>query len=218
MINHHPSTELLLSYAAGNLADGFALVVASHASMCPDCRRRIAHAESIGGALLYSMEPAKMSGGALQEALSRIATEDLHDPDADPVSRHADSEAPAPLRRFVPGAFDDLAWRTLAPGMKHIRLDLDDGEPAKARLMRFAPGVATPAHSHKGHEVTMVLKGSFSDELGRFGPGDVQEADAGVSHQPMADTGEDCICLIVTDAPLKFDNLVGKILQPIFGY
>lgn len=218
MINHHPTTELLLSYAAGNLPAGFALVVAAHASMCPDCRRRIAHAESIGGALLYSMNPVEVSDHALPDLLARIDAGDFPEAAEDRITLHSRSEAPGPLRSFVPGAYDELPWRTLAPGMKHIRLPLTDGGACKARLLRFAPGVATPAHSHKGHEMTMVLRGSFSDELGRFGPGDVQETDPSINHQPMADTGEDCICLVVTDAPLKFDNLVGKILQPIFGY
>lgn len=218
MINHHPSTELLLSHAAGNLSAGFSLVVASHASMCSDCQRRIAHAESIGGALFYSMDPVEVSETALRDVLERIDAGDFPDGDEDHIVLHARSEAPEPLRALVPGAFDDLPWRTLAPGMKHIRLPLEDDSTSKVRLIRLAPGVATPAHSHKGHELTMVLKGTFSDEIGRFGPGDLQETDHSVSHQPIADTGEDCICLIVTDAPLKFDNLVGKILQPIFGY
>ncbi len=218
MINHHPSTELLLSHAAGNLPAGFSLVVASHAFMCADCRRRIAHAESIGGALLYAMEPAEISQDALHDVLQRIETGNVPDEDEERRVLQNGGEAPEPLRAFVPGAFNDLPWRTLAPGMKHIRIPLDDDSVSKARLIRLAPGIATPAHSHKGHELTMVLKGTFSDEIGRFGPGDLQETDHSVSHQPIADTGEDCICLIVTDAPLKFDNLVGKILQPIFGY
>ena len=218
MINHHPSTELLLSYAAGNLPAGFSLAVATHAAMCPDCRRRLAHAESIGGALLYAMEPCEISDDALHDVMRRIEIGDFPGADAGRIVLHEQSEAPEPLRPFVSGAFDDLPWRTLAPGMKHIRLPLDDDGASKARLIRLAPGVATPAHSHRGHELTLVLKGSFSDEIGRFGPGDMQETDHSISHQPMADTGEYCICLIVTDAPLKFDNLVGKILQPIFGY
>ena len=216
MINHHPSTELLLSYAAGNLSEGFSLVVATHAAMCPDCHRRIAHAESIGGALLYAMEATAVSESALPELLARIETGDISA--AESLAPAAvNGEAPLPLRRFVPGAYDDLPWRKLARGMKHIRLPLNGGA-GNSSLMRFAPGVATPAHSHQGHELTLVLKGSFTDELGRFTPGDVQETDGSVHHQPMADTGEECISLVVTDAPLKFDNLVGKILQPIFGY
>ena len=64
----------------------------------------------------------------------------------------------------------------------------------------------------------MVLQGTFSDETGRYGRGDVQQADGETHHQPVADMGEDCICMAVTDAPLKFDTLAGKILQPFLGF
>lgn len=220
MINHHPSSELLLSFAAGNLSEGFSLLVATHVAMCADCRKRMRHAESIGGALLQSMDPVPVSESALPDLLARIDAEESEPANlrADAQSDEIHADVPKPLRPWVPGALDDLRWRTLAPGMKQIVLPLDSSGPAKTRLLKLAPGVVTPAHSHKGQEITLVLKGSFSDELGRFGPGDVQEADGEVKHQPMADTGEECICLVVTDAPLKFDNLVGKILQPIFGY
>ena len=218
MINHHPSSELLLSFAAGNLSEGFSLLVATHAAMCPECRRRVRHAESIGGALLQAMEPVEVSETALPDLMARIAAEPADTPAVSPEPQLSSADVPSPLRPWISGSFDDLRWRTLAPGMKQIVLPLDSSGPAKTRLLKLAPGLVTPAHSHKGQEITLVLKGSFSDELGRFGRGDVQEADGEVKHQPMADTGEDCICLVVTDAPLKFDNLVGKILQPIFGY
>ena len=39
-------------------------------------------------------------------------------------------------------------------------------------------------------------------------------ADEDLDHQPIAVDGEDCICLAVTDAPLKFQTLVHKLVQP----
>ena len=52
-----------------------------------------------------------------------------------------------------------------------------------------------------------MLKGAFEDEVSRFGPGDVEMADEDLDHQPIAVDGEDCICLAITDAPLKFKHL-----------
>ena len=218
MINHHPSDDMLLSFAAGSLQEGFSLLVATHVSLCARCQDRIRTAEAIGGTLLSGAAPAPVSDSALGQLMVRLADTpaDRSDPKKFEAIRNPD--VPAPLREFVPGGFDDMPWRRLAPGVKQIVLPLDDGKVTKTRLLQLAPGFVTPAHSHKGREVTLVLKGSFSDELGRYGPGDFQEADGEVNHQPMADTGEVCICLAVTDAPLKFDNLVGKILQPLFGY
>lgn len=220
MINHHPGPELLLGFAAGTLPEGFALLVATHATMCPKCRDRIRQGESVGGALLYALEPSGISEDALSRVMAKIETGQSGSPGLDRQQpAHSPMHGvPAPLRAFIPGSYDDLPWRRVAPGIKQIVLPLDRGGQAKTRLMRLASGIATPTHSHKGQEATIVLRGSFSDELGRFGPGDVQQADDRINHQPMADTGEDCICLAVTDAPLKFDSLVGKILQPIFGF
>jgi putative transcriptional regulator len=70
-----------------------------------------------------------------------------------------------------------------------------------------------PTHGHRGQELTLVLAGSFSDEHGTFARGDVEEADEDVEHQPIADPGEDCICLAVTDAPLRLRG-IAAILQP----
>ena len=39
-IRHHLTDELLLAYAAGNLAESWSLAVASHLSLCPACRER----------------------------------------------------------------------------------------------------------------------------------------------------------------------------------
>ena len=39
-IQHHLPDDLLLTYAAANLAEAWSLVVATHLSLCPECRRR----------------------------------------------------------------------------------------------------------------------------------------------------------------------------------
>ena len=57
---HHIGDDLLLSYAAGSLAEGWSLAVATHLAMCPVCRERLALAEAAGGQLLETLdaEPA----------------------------------------------------------------------------------------------------------------------------------------------------------------
>ena len=41
-IKHHLTEQLLMGYAAGTLPEAFNLVVASHISMCDDCRAALA--------------------------------------------------------------------------------------------------------------------------------------------------------------------------------
>ena len=86
-----------------------------------------------------------------------------------------------------------------------------------ARLLRIPGGTAVPEHGHNGLELTMVLSGSFTDDGARFARGDVETADVDVEHQPVAEAGDDCICLAVTDAPLRFRGSVARLLQPFIG-
>jgi len=63
-----------------------------------------------------------------------------------------------------------------------------------------------------------VLRGSFTDEIGRFAAGDIADLDDQIEHQPLVDSAEDCICLVATDAPLKFTTLLGRLMQPMTGF
>ncbi|TMV57076.1 transcriptional regulator, partial [Thioclava sp. BHET1] len=49
-----------------------------------------------------------------------------------------------------------------------------------------------------------------------FAKGDVEVAEGDLEHQPIAGPGEACICLAATDAPLRFSQLIPRLLQPIF--
>jgi putative transcriptional regulator len=64
----------------------------------------------------------------------------------------------------------------------------------------------------------VVLKGGFTDVTGNYGPGDLQVMDDGMSHNVVADPGEDCINLAVTTGRLKFESMLQKIAAPLFGF
>jgi putative transcriptional regulator len=74
-----------------------------------------------------------------------------------------------------------------------------------------------PDHGHNGDEWTLVLKGSYHTELGRFGVGEVDVADQEIEHQPLIDQDEECICLVLTSGPIRLKSLVGRIMQPFIG-
>jgi len=83
------------------------------------------------------------------------------------------------------------------------------------RLLKVAPGKSILPHGHHGNELTLLLRGSYADEVGRFAQGDVADLDDQIEHQPLVDGNEDCICLVATDSPLRFTTLLGKVIQPI---
>jgi putative transcriptional regulator len=105
-------------------------------------------------------------------------------------------------------------WKSLGMGVRQsILSDRHDGS---VRLLYIPPGHAVPDHSHNGLELTLVLQGSFSDDTGQFTVGDLEVADQALEHTPVADAGAPCICLAATDAPLRFNSIVPRILQPLF--
>ncbi len=211
---HHPSEALLLSHAAGSLGEAEALAVSTHLTLCPHCRRLATAAESIGGALLERITPAEMSAGSLQAALTRLDGPETPRPATAPHDA-AWPGLPRALAGYAAAARATSGWRMAGPGVQQLRLAT--GGDAQARLLRLKPGTPLPRHTHRGCELTLVLSGSYSDELGHFARGDLAELDETIDHRPVVDQGETCVALVVTDAPLKFRGLLARIAQPFVG-
>jgi putative transcriptional regulator len=215
---HHPSEALLLDYASGALAEPMALLIASHATLCPACRADIARFEHAAGTLLETLESDEAPADDAATARLKSAIMDALDaPEPatvpSPAVPSVPAYMPAPLRRYVGAAVNENNWRRWGPGVQQIRL-LQGRSDATVRLARIQAGAQMPDHAHRGEEFTLVLAGGFSDATGHFLRGDVAEMGPEDIHQPVADTDGDCICLIVSSAPLRLRGLVGTLLNP----
>lgn len=226
-IKHHLDEATLVSYTAGAMSQSMALVVASHISMCSLCQERVQNTQKIGGMILESLKPVAINDDSLSKLLLRIdqemqgeapQAEVVYDLAKDDHKRHSNTNVPAPLSDFIGHSFDTLDWKCIVPGIYYHDLPCDTEHAGVSRLLRIAPGKGMLLHSHDGNELTLILRGSISDEIGRFTIGDVADLDNEIEHQPLVDSAEDCICLVATDAPLKFRTLLGKIVQPITGF
>jgi putative transcriptional regulator len=216
-IDHHPGAELILDYASGAMSEARALAIATHLTLCPDCRRRVAEFEGVGGYFLDTAPPALMAAGALDSVMARLDKDPAAD--AERPSRQYRGKSPVlpePLRTYAGGDVDDLRWQRLGLGAYQFLIPTGK-RGATARLLRIPAGQPVPAHTHEGLELTLVLSGAYSDATGRYLRGDLQEADENLSHQPHAAPGQDCICLAVTDAPLRFSSLAARLVQPFLG-
>ncbi len=210
-IRHHLPEPMLAAYAAGDLPEAFSLVVATHVSMCDDCRAQLLALETLGGAVIETTLAA-MSDDAMEAALGRIFA---RPPAPRPAPRPRPAHRPlfpAPLREAVGGDLDRVSWRSLGRGVRQAILPTEPD--ASARLLYIPAGQAMPDHGHEGLELTLVLKGAFLDGSLRFGPGDVETADAATEHTPVAEEWGDCICLAASDAKLRFKGLIPRLAQP----
>jgi putative transcriptional regulator len=210
---HHPGEEWLLEYAAGSSPEPIALLVATHLTFCSRCRNQVQDYEALGGALLGSLEPAPVREDGLARILERLDRPDAAPEPGRPAPEPARSlDLPQPLRDYAGGSLDALPWRRFGP-VAEARL-LDSFPGFKTRMLRVRAGIALPGHTHGGIELTLVLRGGFTDALGHYLRGDVSEAGSEVDHRPVADDDEECICLVVTDAPLKLTGPLGRFLNP----
>lgn len=219
---YHPDDALLFDYATGRTSEAESLVIAAHATLCPRCRNRIAEFEAVGGALVEDIAPVAMADTAFAAVLSQI--------DAEPASalgpvstlsaleqrsiRPGSAVLPRPILNYLDNP-ETLTWKSVVRGLEEIALPIAG---ATVKLLRIKAGVAMPQHTHSGNEMTMVLAGAFRDETGHYRRGDVAANDHDVDHRPVADAGEDCICLVVTDAPLRLTGPIGRLLNPFVKF
>ena len=212
--HHHLDESTLIGYSAGALPAAFRVVVSAHLSICRICRERMLDADAVGGQLVNLQEGASMSAEARNDIMSRLG-ERPAGLTAVPAGRAHDPDLlPPPLRPYFGDTYSGLRWRTIGPGVHHIRSrNVDDGH---LMLLRIAAGRCVPMHTHGGNELTMILQGAYDDSLGHFAPGDVADLDSDVEHQPVTSPGVPCVCVAATDLPLRFSGWLARTLQPLF--
>ncbi|WP_256856639.1 ChrR family anti-sigma-E factor [Variovorax sp. KK3] len=216
MIRHHPGDDLLLAMAAGSLAAGPALVVATHVEGCAHCQAQLQMLESVGGALLEGLAPEALAPEAMARTLAAI----------DAVPLQAEATMPRAERPVLPPGMawpraletcTATPWRWLGPGMRWSRLRLHADPQAKLFLLRIGAGRSLATHSHSDSELTQILHGAFHDGRDLFGPGDFDAADTAVHHQPVVQGGSECICLASVEGRMRFDSPLARALAAVIG-
>lgn len=200
------SRELLLAaYAAGQLPCAAHALVASHLEISPENRAFVASLEE---SLAKELSVDRLCC-EIRKREARLDAIFCCDQLAGKVQ--CDSDIPRALRHFLGRCVDEMPYRTLLPGIRECRIEGEGG--MNAMLYRIAPGKRIPQHSHEGTEITLVLRGGFSDETGHYVRGDIAIANEEVDHVPVADKGTECVCFAVLDAPLRLTGPVGRLLN-----
>ena len=219
MIDHHLDHGTILRYAAGDLDPAFAVVAASHIAVCDQCREAVRLAEEIGGSVLEATDyEAELSGDAFDALMARVDADEDPDPvkDRDWRSVRVGGDVPYPLQSVIGPSLDAIKWRTIAPGVRKVALDVGP-DAGMLYLLKIDPGRMIPEHGHSGAEMTLTLRGCYADHTGQFGPGSIADHDTDIEHSPVVQGDEDCICVVAAEAPTKFKGLFHRIIQPLIG-
>jgi len=221
----HLSDAWYLDQASGTLSLGERIFMESHIELSDEGAKKLADFEAIGAQILEDIEIENASDQTLGFDADDIFARDLDI--AEVTTRPEDHTDPAPhdkQDRYFPIALSNfvnenklaIRWRFLGPKLKKCLL-WKDKDGTKLWMLKAEAGAAIPSHSHRGYELTLVLKGSFHDQANRFERGHVQEADDDTEHEISIDEGSECVCLALTQAPLAFSNPLIRALQLFTG-
>jgi len=222
---------LLHSYVSGKLSYGAHTLVLSQLQISDKYHSWVAACEAAIGCYLDEIPTQKLSW--MEDGLNKLFDSspqsetfncnnssyqaDIHDESLrKEISLQNDDLMPPILKSFFSLKNDELPWRKRFPGFSEIKCDKALGD---VRLLRIDPGKAMPHHTHEGGvELTLVLKGSFSDGDDEYRRGDICIAGEGDHHQPIAGLEEECICLAVTEGEVRLSGMLGKVLSPFIKY
>ena len=214
-ITHHADNATLLSFSAGTLSEALSAVVAGHLAMCPKCRLEVQTMDRIGGVMLSVLPGTPLVTLPLRApVLTQVAIEDSDD--ASSASERG-GDIPWPLSRIAGRDLSRIQWKRLGLGVWHLPLTLSPGSKGDLRLIKVGPGQAIPEHGHGGSELSLILAGSYTDEIGRFSVGDLADLDDEIEHRPIADNDLGCICLIASEEKAHFKSILARIVQPFVG-
>jgi putative transcriptional regulator len=218
---HHPDDSTLMSFAAGSLPEPLALLISAHCSVCPACAGEVRKMERIGSALFVDLPAEAIAIGDPRKTVRGVEAGGPRAGAGHGLGVAAKgvggSEVPEPLRHLVGDNLDAIAWQRLGFGVWHAPVLKGKAMRGDVRLLKVEPGRAMPEHGHGGSELTMILRGAYHDEVGRFGAGDVADLDDEIEHQPVADASTGCICIIASEKQAVFKGFFARLIQPLTG-
>ncbi|EAQ55865.1 MULTISPECIES: ChrR family anti-sigma-E factor [Vibrio] len=227
MIKHHPNAAILKDFVDGNLADSVSLIVSSHVELCEHCQKQVSMLTAQAADSVFESDTAglKRSDSEMDAFLSDDGEFDFDAIDqitadlsqAVEVVVEAQQETVSNTTFTIPRALNSVArkdWLNLGK-ISRARLDFDD-ESHHTSLLHIDKDGQVPCHTHKGFEITLLLEGSFEDEMGVYNKGDFIWLDGEHTHQPA--TKEGCVCLTVSSDALYFTKGVSQLFNPLGKY
>ena len=208
-IKYHPKHETLLNFAAGNLSPAYISAIDVHTKFCSGCASLASQFEQLGGVSIENQNNQSVDTSFNQLMEKILASKPVTQEQASSVAQIDHIMRYATLHSRHSKLKNDK-WIKVARGISDQKIYCNDRK-YRTRLIRINAGTKIPTHTHQGQEITVVIKGSFSDTYGSYKAGDYLVRDGSYQHAPYADS--DCICYAITDAPLHYTGFFGPVIN-----
>jgi anti-sigma factor ChrR (cupin superfamily) len=178
---HCAKSEDVAIYALGALSAKAASQMEAHLPTCNDCRNELERFRPIVDCLVdWPSDDIKPSAGTRETVARRIS-----------------SEAGREIRLSATPSYNAPEWEQVSPGIWCQLLARDEERERVSMLVRLAPGVVYPPHTHAGVEELHLLDGELWIDERKLFAGDFNRAEPGTSDQLVwSETG--CTCVLVT--------------------
>jgi hypothetical protein len=179
--NHCEHAELVCAYAMQALPSSDVPAVESHISSCSHCSRELEMLLPMIESFVSWPTDVLRPAASLQGRLARR------------ISADTGGELVLPATR----QWSEPEWDEVAPGI-HCKLMATDTERHRvSMLVRLAPGVDYPPHTHAGVEELHLLDGELWIDDRKLYPGDYNRAEPGTGDRRVwSETG--CTCVLIT--------------------
>lgn len=239
MVNFHPSDNDLIEFSAGNADWALSICIASHIEHCPVCAQKLRSFNKIGGATLGKSTKTAVSNDSFSRVINKIKQNEVKEvnwpqnknntsplipvsasKDYDTNKDHHTNQTLDDLPRVIQKLVENnkpLHWKRIAPALQEAQITTGQNK-YEVCFHKIKRGGKIAEHDHGGKEITVVLRGSFSDDHGTYHVGDYLVKEAGQVHRPLAAQNQDCLCLSIIEAPVKLTGLAGKIINPFLSF
>jgi anti-sigma factor ChrR (cupin superfamily) len=174
-------TDLVSLYALDALRPSERSAVEAHISACPDCRQELEALRPTMDSFVFWPVDVLRPCSSLWGRLARRITDERG---GEPIS--------APARQW-----SEPEWEEVAPGIFCKLLASDTERNRVSMLVRLAPGVSYPPHTHEQVEELHLLDGELWIDQRKLDPGDYYRAQPGTADRHVwSETG--CTCVLMT--------------------
>lgn len=199
--------------------------MAAHLEFCAKCRAHVQQLSDLGAQIMARIAP-EQAVEADDDGFDRL----MQKIDSGQAQEQAEVSAPVMaatpangvtlprvVQKLAQGSLQSLNWVQLGKSLRIAPVNVGDGV-RQTSLYDIRAGGQMPEHEHRGEEITVLLKGSFSDAEGKYVRGDFVVRHAGEKHQPTATMDTDCICLVSLERPVKPSSIWYRLLEPFVQF
>lgn len=222
MVSFHPDSKFLTDFAAGSLPLSEAVCVSAHLEFCGKCRAHVQQLSDVAAQMMERLEPIVDEIDGFESLMQRIDSSDSVAivPASSAVagkSALGASGLPRVVEKLAGGSLQNLNWVKLGSSLRIAPMKTGC-KSRQTAIYDIKAGRPMPEHEHRGEEITVLLKGSFSDAEGKYVRGDFVVRHAGERHQPTATLDTDCICLVSLEQPVKTSSWWYRLMEPFVQY